>query len=604
MSDMFKSGKALYKEGEALVNNGDLPAAFEKYKASAKKKYALGAYSCALMVFAGVKDGKVYTQSEYPDSERENDAYEHIKLAAELGHPESMAVLGEYLDRSFGNVTQDLEAAFKWYLRAEKAGFKDAIYYVARCYHSGKGVKKDEKTALKYYTKGHKLNDRGCTLEYASFLQEGKYIKQDLEKAFELFEKAAKADSRAAERRLGDCYENGLGVNTDYLKAAEWYLTSSEKGNKYAKKAYDELLLKIKELKTKKEETYSFLAVCYSRAIHGYVRNLDKAIENIYFALKMRFPEEPKTTEEIKLSEDSAMLFEKAQKKENDGRNYLSAIKTYLKAARTGHPLAAGKALRLAEKTGITEDRDEILYLAKRYNDPYLSNDIPRIIELVKKGDAEALEHIRWEKKAPHASPLYEAIRYVEAFIYAEELRLSPNPKAAMMVLDNQQYLDSEQIPDGIYELAETNGLFLFHADNDSEALRTGVKKAEDMIRYKKQRIEEEEREKATEEAQWDSYRREKILDELAGLATSSLVASMNDRERNVSYHNFGQSMTAKEAFWSGNADPIDYLSYSKERDAQINAAWQKARDDLRMKYLGYSVEGLERILKKAKGEF
>ena len=600
MSDFFKSGKTLCQEGEDLLHSGDALGAFEKYKAAAKKKYALGAYNCALLIFGGFKGGEICAEAEYPEEEREHDAYEYIEEAAELGHAESMVVLGEYLNGTFGNEKQDLEQAFRWFLRAEKAGFQQAIEYVAYCYHVGAGVKKDEKTALKYYQKGAALNDGGCVVEYASFLQEGKFIKQDCEKAFELFQSAAKGDSRAAERRVGDCYEKGLGTRVDYLKATEWYLLSGDKGNQYAKKAYDELLKKIGNFETEKGATCAFLAVCHSRGIHGYERKLDKAIEYIYSALKERFPDEPKEPEGIKeYNEDTMKLFEKACKRESDGRNYASAIKAYLKAARTGHRDAPGRALRLAEKTGITEDSEELHTLARRYGDPYLMQDTPRIIELVKRGEPEALEYVRELKGMTPADPLYRAVETVTAFICAERLRTAPTPEAAMMALKYQAYLDDGQIPQGTYDLARQNGLYLYSVSEYVQALRCGVAKAAGMITYEEKLAAEKARKEAEEEAQFDSYYREKLLRQLASLEVRELAEHIEFEERLANVHNIGEDLTAAEAMSLGKADVFDYMAYKREKETRLNRESDKQYEKLKIKYLGKTNEQLEAILRE-----
>lgn len=607
MSGLFKSGKALCQEGEDLLHSGDALAAFEKYKAAAKKKYALGAYNCALLIFGGFKDGEICTEDEYPEAERTHDAYEYVEAAANLGHAESMIVLGEYLNGTFGNEKQDLEQAFRWFLRAEKSGAQQAIEYVAYCYHVGAGVKKDEKTALKYYQKGAAINDSGCVVEYASFLQEGKFIKQDCRKAFELFQNAAKGDSRAAERRVGDCYEKGLGTGVDYLKAAEWYLLSAEKGNKYAKKAYDEMLHKIRNFETGKCETYAFLAVCHSRGLHGYEKKLDRAVECIYSALKQRFPGEPKDPEGIKeYSEDTVILFEKARKRESSGTNYASAIKTYLKAARAGHRDAPGRALRLAEKTGITEDREELYTLAKRYCDPYLLQDTSRIIELVKRGEPEALESVRELKRITAADPLYTAVKSVAAFIWAERLRTDPTPEAAMMVLEYQMYLDDEQIPRDAYDLAEQNGLYLYSTSEYAHALRCGVVKAARMITYEEKLAAERAWKEAEEEAMTSSRDRETLLRQLAALEMRDLVDDIELGERLANVHNIGEDLTAAEAMSLGKADVIDYMAYKRAKESRLNQEADKQYEKVKMKYLGKSNQQLEAILRekqKANGE-
>ena len=600
MSDFFKSGKTLCQEGEDLLHSGDVLGAFEKYKAAAKKKYALGAYNCALLIFGGFKDGEICAEAEYPDKERGHDAYEYIEAAANLGHTESMVVLGEYLNGTFGNEAQDPEQAFRWFLRAEKAGYTQAIEYVAYCYHVGAGVKKDEKAALKYYQKGAGFHDSGCMVEYASFLQEGKFIKQDCAKAFELFQEAAKGDSRAAERRVGDCYEKGLGTRVDYLKAAEWYLLSADKGNQYAKKAYDALLGKIGNFETGKGETYAFLAACYSRGIHGYARDLPKAVECIYSALKERFPDEPKEPEGIKeYSADTVMLFEKARKRESEGRNYPSAIKAYLKAARTGHRDAPGRALRLAEKTGITEDREELRNLAERYCDPYLMGDIPRIVARAKRGELEALEYIGDLKGMTAADPLYTALNSVAAFLCAERLRTELTPEAAMMALKYQAFLDDDQIPQGTCDLAEQNGLYLYSVSEYVQALRCGVAKAAGMITYEEKLAAETARKQAEEEAMFASYHREKLLRQLASLEMRDFAEDIERGERLANMHNIGEDLTAAEAVSLGKADVFDYMAYKREKEKRLNRESDKQYEKVKMKYLGKTKEQLEAILRE-----
>lgn len=109
-------------------------------------------------------------------------------------------------------VTQDYEAALKWWAQSAKQNNPDAIGNMAVCYQWGLGTKKDSVTAMKLYKIA---------------------IQKGNNKIIPVHEKAAdgSAPNMFSVQLLADCYKQGLGVKRDIDKSIKYLKILANSGD-------------------------------------------------------------------------------------------------------------------------------------------------------------------------------------------------------------------------------------------------------------------------------------------------------------------------------------------------------------------------------------
>lgn len=488
-----KKAQGIFQNGLEFFQQDDLVSAFDCFQ----KALALGctdaALQCASMIYSGVKNGKQMQYWEYPEDARELDAMPYLEKGAKMGCKECMLLLAQALDGSLkSSIKQDKKTAFRWFLAAEEAGNKEATSYVAHAYYEGIGTDKNPKVALYYCKKGAADGDNFCRVLYGIFLQEGTYVPQDHKAAFELFTKAAEDDSPSGTRRLGLCYEKGFGTDVNYISAAKWYQTSIDLENEEAQKSLDAMLRSVTEQKT--EQAYTFLALCWSRRLYGYPRDLEKAWNYAFLALQSRYADTPAETQPSAEDVDSraAEYFENGRRLEKAGKDYLSALNAYKQAAGMGHTEAAIRARRLLEKTGQPDKNGEIARLAAAYGDPFLSKNIPVLLARVKNRDELALEYFAEELHSK--DPLLPIVKAVLAQHYLQRfLADNEDTEAAFLTFEHWDHTWEERIPESVRPVAEENGFWQYSVATTSDvglraaqaAIDSGIVKAKKYFSWR-----------------------------------------------------------------------------------------------------------------------
>jgi TPR repeat protein len=137
---------------------------FECYELA--KKSALGmskdglyAFACALRKSYGHKE----TNAEFLE------AFKYIEMAAERGHPEALAVLGEGYKLGDWGYLKDEEASFQCYNHAALRGEKSSKVIVGQMYMNGEGVSCDINKAIYWFERAVKSNCHNAQffLDYA-----------------------------------------------------------------------------------------------------------------------------------------------------------------------------------------------------------------------------------------------------------------------------------------------------------------------------------------------------------------------------------------------------------------------------------------------------
>jgi TPR repeat protein len=83
---------------------------------------------------------------------RDRDAAEHLRKAADLGSADAAYLLGAFYAEGLG-VAKDPAAAVAWYRKAAAMGNKESLLRLGSAYYAGRGVPKDLSQSIEWYTK-------------------------------------------------------------------------------------------------------------------------------------------------------------------------------------------------------------------------------------------------------------------------------------------------------------------------------------------------------------------------------------------------------------------------------------------------------------------
>ena len=153
-----------------------------------------------------------------------------VQPLAEAGNATAQILLGRCYESGLG-VSQDLEAAVKWYRAAAEQKDSQGQVLLAYCYEIGIGVPKDPEKTVALMTAAAEAGNAEAQFNIALYYSKGLYgTKRDFKQSFAWAEKSAKQGYGQAERYLGACYEYGAGVEQNAALAKEWYTKARAKG--------------------------------------------------------------------------------------------------------------------------------------------------------------------------------------------------------------------------------------------------------------------------------------------------------------------------------------------------------------------------------------
>jgi TPR repeat protein len=150
--------------------------------------------------------------------------------AAQLGHVEAQAVLGQWLLDGHG-LARDPAAALDWFRRAARQGHWMGANMSGRCHEMGWGTGVDVQQAAHWYSvaAAHGLPEAKYNL--ANLHATGKGVAQDPVRAVTLYREAANQGYAKAHGKLGRYYEDGRVVEKNADLARRCYEIAAEGGD-------------------------------------------------------------------------------------------------------------------------------------------------------------------------------------------------------------------------------------------------------------------------------------------------------------------------------------------------------------------------------------
>lgn len=155
-------------------------------------------------------------------------SYEYFKIAAEKNHPRACWLIAQmFYQKKIGDLSNDdLDLAWYYLKKAEKAGSIAAINTIGTCYLKGlvPGELKNESKAIEYFKKAseheyvYAYNNLGKIYEN----------KKEYKKAFKYFSFGAEKEESWACNKVGEYYRLGITCKKDMEKSFKYYNLATE----------------------------------------------------------------------------------------------------------------------------------------------------------------------------------------------------------------------------------------------------------------------------------------------------------------------------------------------------------------------------------------
>jgi len=183
----------------------------------------------------------------------EKKAVALYERSAAKGHGNAYTLLGKCF-----LTANNVDEAFLLFQKASNVGDRAGKYYLARCYHDGKGVERNSEEAVRLYQEATILGDTEALLRLGRCYMKGDGVKRDSKKAVQLYKRATELDSTGGMISLGDCYERATGVERDFKKAAMLYQQAADKGDARAILRLGECYENAKGVKKSAKTAYDY----------------------------------------------------------------------------------------------------------------------------------------------------------------------------------------------------------------------------------------------------------------------------------------------------------------------------------------------------------
>ncbi len=150
------------------------------------------------------------------------------------------------LYRNRCNGIEDLEEAFKWYLKSAELGNAEAQCIVGHNYPTditSEPYAERLKKAEFWLTKAAEQGIVEAQNELGEHYLTGNLWPKNYEKAYYWTKMAANNGIVQAQHNLGVCYINGYGISKDNLEAAKWFIQAAEQGCESSVIALESMIL-------------------------------------------------------------------------------------------------------------------------------------------------------------------------------------------------------------------------------------------------------------------------------------------------------------------------------------------------------------------------
>lgn len=195
-----------------------------------------------------------------------------VAAAAQLGHAEAQAVLGQWLLDGHG-LPRDPADALYWFLRAAQQGHAMGMNMAGRCHEQGWGTAVDCGKAAHWYQQAISATAGTAALPQARYnlanlLASGQGVAQNHAEALALYQQAAEQGYAKAFAKLGRYYEDGLVVAQDADIALRCYQRGAEGGDFRGQFCYAGMLA----AQGRQAEALHWLALVPTTATPRYLR--------------------------------------------------------------------------------------------------------------------------------------------------------------------------------------------------------------------------------------------------------------------------------------------------------------------------------------------
>ena len=217
------NGAEEYEKGMALRMEGNKEKEAAEYlRQAAEKGHAEAQYELGLcyMVGEGV-------------AEDLKEAGRLFRLAGDQGLMEAQRELGRCFKYGEG-VDLDGAEAVRWFRRAADQGDRWAQYWTGECYNTGEGVEEDKAEAIHWFRLAANNGHTQAQYRLGRFYDYGTGVPMNKEESVRWYRKAADQGMPEAENSLGVAYAFGQGLPVDKAEGARWYRKAAEKGNAFA----------------------------------------------------------------------------------------------------------------------------------------------------------------------------------------------------------------------------------------------------------------------------------------------------------------------------------------------------------------------------------
>ena len=151
------------------------------------------------------------------------DAMRWYERKAVLGSAKAQFLLGLLYERGAGPREQDLQQAYKWFLKAADQGYPLAQFKVASALQRGSGVPKNLKLAQVWYGRAAKFSVVEAQYNLGYMMLYGEGSAPSPKDAARWYSEAARDGFGPAQLALGFLYLNGTGVMKDVGDAWAWF---------------------------------------------------------------------------------------------------------------------------------------------------------------------------------------------------------------------------------------------------------------------------------------------------------------------------------------------------------------------------------------------
>lgn len=161
------------------------------------------------------EDGSYTINVTYEMTEQ---AFAWYKKAADQGNVLAMIRLADYYDDIEGSEKQ----AFEWYKKVGEKNDSWAMLRVAQYYEKGRGIKKDYEEAFRWYLNAEKAGEKEAVFSAVELLISG-FETKEAENIFRRCFKMAEQGNSKAMTAVAELYANGKGTEKNENAAFEWY---------------------------------------------------------------------------------------------------------------------------------------------------------------------------------------------------------------------------------------------------------------------------------------------------------------------------------------------------------------------------------------------